>query len=93
MKEMDFIENLEIRDNGGKTLDRYTILELNTGERSIYDYNEMVYDAITASATGGGVYLHTHATGGDHLGEKIPFTSLDHQLQKKLTDEFRTRNN
>lgn len=88
-KEMEFIKNLEIYDNGGKTLDRYTIIDLRTGKHDIFNANKLTYEAISASATGAGVYMHTHVIRGKHLGKKIPFLFLDGQLQSMIINEFK----
>lgn len=67
---------MDIYDNGGETLDRYTIfLDANSD------------DAIGASEHGNGFYQHLKAKRGRHLGKKVPFTSLSTELRRKLAEE------
>jgi hypothetical protein len=75
-------KKLMIFDNGGKTLDRYTILIKNTIGRN------GLHDAIAASENGLGVYLHIEALKGSHLGKRIKFKSLSTQLQNMLLSEL-----
>jgi hypothetical protein len=72
---------LHIYDNGGETLDRYTIVYGDKDERGFFE-------CIGASQTGAGVYLHSDCTKGRHLGKKITFNDLDKDLQRMLADEF-----
>lgn len=67
---------MDIYDNGGETIDRYTIF-LNAGSD----------DAIGADIDGYGFYQHIEAKRGRHLGKKVPFTSLSTDLRKKLAYE------
>lgn len=68
---------MDIYDNGGETLDRYTIF-LTAGSD----------DCIVASDTGAGVYMHEeNIKRGRHLGKKIPFTQLSTALRMKLAQE------
>jgi len=68
---------MDIYDNGGETLDRYTIF--------LSDGND---DYIAASETGAGFYQHGEgAKRGRHLGKKVPFTSLSTQLRHMLAEE------
>jgi hypothetical protein len=67
---------MEIYDNGGDTIDRYTIF-LSAGSD----------EAIGASDRGEGFYQHIEAKRGRHLGKKIPFTSLSTELRHKLAEE------
>jgi hypothetical protein len=67
---------IKVYDNGGKTLDRYTIF--------LDDSN----DCIGADERGVGFYQHCSGIRGKHLGKIIPFESLDKMLQDKLTNEL-----
>lgn len=58
-------------DNGGKTLDRYTIVLMDQPERT-----PGTYGAIGASETGAGFLMYVSAVPGRHLGRRIPFDSL-----------------
>ena len=82
------MRKLAIYDNGGETLDRYTIVNLSTKERDIFGSRFYTYEAIAASKLGLGVYLHIHCQRGKHLGKKIEFRELSEGLQLLLASEF-----
>lgn len=68
---------MDIYDNGGETLDRYTIF-LTAGSD----------DYIAADTDGYGFYQHGEGgKRGRHLGKKVPFTSLSKALRHKLAEE------
>ena len=75
-----------IYDNGGETLDRYTIFyRANTKDRLNY---------ISASETGSGVYLHDtltqdvkHSTKRTYLGKRVTLDTLDKGLQQLILKE------
>ena len=67
---------ISIYDNGGKTLDRYTIFLDNTD------------DCIGADLTGDGFYQHGTGKRGKHLGKKISLLDLDISLIAKLKEEL-----
>lgn len=68
---------MDIYDNGGETLDRYTIF-LAAGSD----------DYIAASEHGSGFYQHGEGgKRGRHLGKKVPFTSLSTELRIRLAYE------
>lgn len=67
---------MDIYDNGGETLDRYTIFLSAASD-----------DAIGADENGAGFYQHLEAKRGRHLGKKVPFTSLSTELRIKLAHE------
>lgn len=67
---------MDIYDNGGETLDRYTIF-LSAGSD----------EAIGADEDGRYFYQHLEAKRGRHLGKKVPFTSLSKGLRHKLAEE------
>ena len=58
-------------DNGGKTLDRYTVVLMDDPQRTPGEYG-----AIGASETGAGFLMYVTAQPGRHLGRRIPFDSL-----------------
>jgi hypothetical protein len=82
--------NLAVYDNGGKTLDRYTIVDLDTKQKQ-RSTGKMVYDFIGASETGAGFYQHGECPIGRHLGKKIPFSSLDEGLQSMVLSEYENK--
>ena len=83
---MNTQRKLAIYDNGGKTLDRYTIVDLSTKFKKNGD---TLYECIGASQDIYlGVYLHCDCQRGRHLGKRVEFTDLDIELQKKICEEF-----
>ena len=67
-----------VYDNGGKTLDRYTIMG-----------SKYANSGVSASETGGGVYQHTECKAGPHLGKEVNFYKLDRELQKKYLNQYK----
>ena len=79
--------NLQIYDNGGESIDRYTIFK--SREKGRWDrHGNRVFNAISASKTGAGFYMHIEAIKGTHLGKKVEFQDLDLELREKLLNEF-----
>jgi len=66
---------IEIYDNGGKTLDRYTI------------FSDKTDNCIGSDENGAGFYQHCTGTRGRHLGKKISIDKLSKELQDRLTQE------
>jgi hypothetical protein len=83
------MKNLQIWDNGGKTLDRYTVFKAYERGRINYQGTK-VFPAIGASFYGGGYYLHIEASKGKHLGKRIKFEDLSKDLQNTLINEFQS---
>lgn len=77
--------NFAVYDNDGETLDRYTIIDLNTKRKGLHNY---FYDAIGASETGAGFYAHIECIKGSHLGKLISFSDLSPELQKMILSEY-----
>lgn len=79
------MKELKIYDNGGKTLDRFTIFieptkELKKGNK--------VLDCIGADETGAGFCQHCTGTPGRHLGRLVKFDDLNQSLQAKVREEL-----
>lgn len=72
---------LAVYDNGGKSLDRYTIVVNSIVSKN---RNKYQYDAISASESDAGVFMWVQCERGRHLGKKIEFESLSKDLQKKV---------
>ena len=74
---------IAVYDNGGKSLDRYTIVIDSIVSKN---RNKYQYDAISASESesGAGVFMWVQCERGKHLGKKIEFASLNKELQKKV---------
>ena len=79
------MKNISIYDNGGKTLDRITVI---FNYRKIATKYGVLYECIVASENGSGFFLHTEAMKGKHLGKKIDFSKLSLPLQNKLLIEI-----
>ena len=79
------MKNISIYDNGGKTLDRITVI-FNDRKRVTKD--GILYECIVSSENGSGIYLHSESMKGIHLGKKIEFSKLSLPLQNKLLIEF-----
>ena len=70
---------ITVYDNGGETLDRYTIfIDDNTNE------------CIAACTTGAGFYQHTTGERGEHLGELVSFDSLAKSLKARVMQEVQS---
>ena len=79
------MKNISIYDNGGKTIDRITVI-FNDRKR-VTKYG-ILYECIAASENGSGFYQHSEAINGKHLGKKIDFSKLSLPLQNKLLIEL-----
>ena len=79
------MKNITIYDNGGKTLDRITVI---FNDRKIATKDGVLYECIASSETGSGFFLHSEAMKGRHLGKKIDFSKLSLPLQNKLLIEL-----
>jgi len=79
------MKNISIYDNGGKTLDRITVI-FDKEKRQTKD--GIIYNCVVASENGSGFYLHSEAMKGRHLGKKIDFNKLSLPLQNKLLIEL-----
>ena len=79
------MKNISIYDNGGKTFDRITII---FNDRKIATKDGILYECITACETGSGLYQHSEAMKGKHLGKEIDFSKLSLPLQNKLIIEL-----
>jgi hypothetical protein len=75
-----------IFDNGGRSLDRYTLV-FNTP----YNHEPDMFHAVVAGA---GVYMHSCAqldsflSGGEHLGKEITLNDLDSDLRQQFVGEI-----
>ena len=79
------MKNISIYDNGGKTLDRITVI-FNDRKRVTKD--GVLYECISASETGNEFYLHSEVMKCIYLGKKICFSKLSLPLQNKLLIEL-----
>lgn len=77
------MKNLIIYDNGGESIDRYTIINKydRTGRKagSLYEYN-----CIGSSINGRGFFIWTTCYRGRHLGKQVKFEDLNNDLQERI---------
>ena len=83
------MKNLQIYDNGGISLDRYTIFKARERFSRFDRYGNKLYNGIGSCETGNGFYLHIEAMKGPHLGKRVKFEDLDKELQNRLINEFK----
>ena len=79
------MEIKSIYDNGGKTLDRYTIV--TTIKRKHRD-GHWLYNCICSSENGLGVFMWGECMVGRHLGKKIQLEDLSKELQQRIKNEL-----
>ncbi len=78
-----------VYDNGGKSIDRYTIIFVETGHEATM--GGFVYDAVAAGddvTSPQGFYQHTEAKAGKHLGQEISIYALPAPLQERIFTEL-----
>lgn len=80
---MENFKVIAVYDNGGKTLDRYTIVT-NERYKSRTNPNRYIYNGIASSENGLGVFMWTECLIGRHLGKKIQLSDLSEELQVKI---------
>lgn len=81
----DYMKILEIRDNGGKTMDRYTVVYDIIGDsRGNYECVGMNHEPFHPQGFG----QHGTATPGRHLGKKIGFKDLPPDCQKLVNQDL-----
>lgn len=84
MKKINY-KNVSIYDNGGKTLDRITVIFNDSKRKTEYGF---IYDCLACSYSGSGFFQHSTAMKGKHLGKKASFDNLSTELQKRLKIYF-----
>lgn len=67
-----------IYDNGGESLDRYTIVLDSQEAKTNF------WDCLCTSETGAGFSQFSYCMQGLHLGKKVTFESLSPELQKHI---------
>lgn len=74
-----------IYDNGGKTLDRYTIVTTERHRKS----GRWFYECIGASENGLGVFMWGECILGRHLGKKVQLEGLSKELQNRIINALK----
>ena len=82
------MKNLQIYDNGGESLDRYTIFKARQ-KRIDTCKNGAIFEGVGASKFGAGFYMHIECVKGSHLGKRIKFEDIEPELQGILINEFK----
>lgn len=86
MKTLKF-RDLRIFDNGGKTLDRYTIIPPRWHHREYKD-RDGYWNCISSCASGSGVFMWVGCSVGNHLGVRVSPASLPPQLISRVKRAF-----
>lgn len=73
-------------DNGGKTVDRFTVVYLDQPERSLKTFAAVGMNSAPFHPQGFG--QHCTAMPGRHLGKRIPFASLPADCQKLVNRDL-----
>ena len=74
---------IAIYDNGGKSLDRYTIVTNDIVAQHPFT-KKYTYSALSASEAGAGVFMWVLCERGKHLGKKINLSDLSKDLQDRI---------
>ena len=78
--------NIRCYDNGGKTIDRYTVVYMDRPEREAGLYVAIGASEFPFHPLGFG--QHCTAMPGRHLGKRIPFESLPKDVQKMVHMDY-----
>lgn len=78
--------NIKVYDNGGKSIDRYTVVFLDQPELKKGIYAALAMNAHPFDPQGFG--QHTTAMVGRHLGKKITFEELPPDCQKLVRQDL-----
>lgn len=78
--------NIRIYDNGGKTVDRYTVIYMDEPENKPNTFNARGMCAHPFSPQGFG--CSTTAMPGRHLGKRIEFKDLPKDCQKLVEQDL-----
>ena len=87
---------VRVYDNGGKTLDRYTVVFMDQPSASVncWKFTTMVWwDCIGMShdiSTPQGFYQHSECRLGKHLGKRIMFVELPEAHRNRIVEELRS---
>lgn len=77
-------KNLRCYDNGGETMDRYTVVYMDFPERSANTYMALGMSENPFH----GIGQHTSAMPGKHLGKRICFQDLPGECQRAVLQDF-----
>jgi len=78
-------QGIEVYDNGGKTIDRYTVIFKDFAEGQNEFAAVGMGDDVHSPQ---GFYQHTTAVPGEHLGQMISFSELPEEHQRRIAEEL-----
>ena len=81
---MTTLKDVEIYDNGGKTLDRITFVFLNSGTQDIFGTRFLSYECLCSCFTGVSFFQHSNCQRGNQLGKKVTLKNLSKELQQRF---------
>lgn len=82
MKIQEIIDAVVVYDNGGKTLDRYSIILKNYRRRN--HEGKWLYECLSVNEGGDGFSQFCEAMRGRHLGKIIEFKTLSKATQNHI---------
>lgn len=91
MRGNDFIDGhpIKVYDDGGKTLDRYTVVFMDQSAHSFICGRSFVCLGMNAAPFHPqGFCQHSQARIGSHLGKRIEFAALPEDCQKAVRQEW-----
>jgi hypothetical protein len=77
--------NIRIYDNGGKSFDRYTAIDIDRPERQVNMFSAIGFSADPFHPQGFG--QHTSAMPGRHLGKRVKLADLPPDA-RKFVEQF-----
>lgn len=83
-------QRIRCHDNGGETIDRYTVVYLNQPEHQVNTFTCLAMNAAPFHPQGFG--QHSSAMLGRHLGKRIAFTDLPADCQKLVNRNLQPEN-
>lgn len=85
----EVVDNITIYDNGGKTLDRYSVVLNNYRRKSTVNGNTVtLYECLSLNEAGNGFSQFCEAVKGRHLGKKVNFNELSEATQRHIIERL-----
>ena len=84
VNQIRYLKNIDIYDNGGKTIDSITFVFLDSKESDIFGSRFYNYECLCTSYTGRAFWQHSNCQKGRHLGKKITFNDLNSELKESI---------
>lgn len=81
----DITKHITIYDNGGETLDRYSVVLNNYRRRGgVQAGGRWLYECLSLNTGGNGFSQFCEAVKGRHLGKIVTFDSLDKETREHI---------